>query len=28
VKLDVLRDGEERTVEVELTERPSAPQSG
>ena len=28
VKIDILRDGEERTVEVELAERPSAPQSG
>jgi S1-C subfamily serine protease len=28
VKLDILRDGDERTVEVELAERPAAPQSG
>ena len=28
VKLDILRDGTEQTVEVELAERPAAPQSG
>ena len=28
VKLEILRDGAEQTVEVELTERPSAPRSG
>jgi S1-C subfamily serine protease len=28
VQVEILRDGEERTVEVELAERPSAPQSG
>ena len=28
VQVEILRDGEERTLEVELAERPSAPQSG